>query len=157
MSFGHSNSSDNISYHPYYNIYPSVEQVREESEQKAVNNGLLALVPDGMHKLKPRTKRRTLVQTEEDLLYMIHGVCRCDFDVPLLFAVTRHKSEKDYLMIFGKMKEAVEAVQAVTVQAVPSDTPNAETELRITLYLFEAARVVYPLSSIEGGGWHDGT
>ncbi|KAL6741585.1 hypothetical protein Aduo_014823 [Ancylostoma duodenale] len=118
----------------------------QEIVTKAYNNGLLALVADGVHKLKPRTKPREPVQMEEDLLYMIHGMCRGGFDVPLLFAVTRHKSEDDYLMIFGKMKEAV--------QAVPSDTPNAEPELRIVDDFRIAATGVLPLFSIEGCGWH---
>ncbi|RCN35254.1 hypothetical protein ANCCAN_18895, partial [Ancylostoma caninum] len=118
--------------------------------QKAVNNGLLALVADGVHKLNPRTERRAPERMEEGQLYTIHGVYRGGFEVPLLFAVTRNKSEDDYVTIFGKMKEAV--------QAVPSDTPNTEPQLRIVvdfkMAAINAARAVFPLSSTEGCAWH---
>ncbi|RCN40920.1 hypothetical protein ANCCAN_13145 [Ancylostoma caninum] len=87
---------------------------------------------------------------EEGQLYTIHGVCRGGFEVPLLSAVTRHKSEEDYLTIFERIKEAV--------QAVPSDTPNAEPELRIVvdfeIAAVNAAKAVFPIHSIEGCGWH---
>ncbi|RCN41696.1 hypothetical protein ANCCAN_12366 [Ancylostoma caninum] len=52
---------------------------------------------------------------EEGQLYTIHGLYRGGFEVLLLFAVTWHKSEENYLTMFGKMKEAVQAAVGQTV------------------------------------------
>ncbi|RCN32428.1 hypothetical protein ANCCAN_21772 [Ancylostoma caninum] len=71
------------------------------SFQKAVNNGLFALVADGVHKLNPRSKRHAPVRMEEGQLYTIHGVCRGGFEAAI-----------------------------------------------------NAAIAVFPLSSVEGCGWH---
>ncbi|KAL6731483.1 hypothetical protein Aduo_002344 [Ancylostoma duodenale] len=62
----------------------------QEIITKAVNNGLFALVADGVHKLNPRSKKLAPIRMEEGQLYTKHGVCRGGFEVPLLFAVTRH-------------------------------------------------------------------
>ncbi|RCN52612.1 hypothetical protein ANCCAN_01311 [Ancylostoma caninum] len=86
-------------------MYYSLEIITE-----AINSGLFALVADCVHKLNPRSKRHAPVRMEEGQLYTINGVCRGGFEVSLLFAVTRHKSEQHYPTIFGNMKEALQAV-----------------------------------------------
>ncbi|KIH62461.1 hypothetical protein ANCDUO_07258 [Ancylostoma duodenale] len=84
----------------------------QEIITKAVNNGLFALVADGVHKLNPRSKQLAPIRMEEGQLYTKHGVCRgasplcCNSALP------------DYLTIFGKMKEAL--------QGVPTEMPDAE-------------------------------
>ncbi|VDM76068.1 unnamed protein product [Strongylus vulgaris] len=37
-------------------------------------------------------------------MYTIHGVCRGDYKVPLLFAITGNKREEDYAVIFHKLR-----------------------------------------------------
>ncbi|EYC09415.1 hypothetical protein Y032_0060g3103 [Ancylostoma ceylanicum] len=85
-------------------IYYSVEVVKCASE-----NGLHVLIADGIHQLNPRSKRGSGVRMQEGQLYTIHGACGGGFEVPLLFAITRHKTEDAYMIVFGKLKEVVQS------------------------------------------------
>ncbi|KAK6734095.1 hypothetical protein RB195_017707 [Necator americanus] len=130
---------------PTMHIYYSEDVIK-----RAIDNGLWALIGDGIHKLNPRSKRGSSVRMEEGQLYTIHGVCRGGFEVPLLFAITRRKREEEYVIVFEKMKQALES-------ASESD-PQSEFELTIVvdyeLAAINAAKRVFPRCAIEGCCWH---
>ncbi|KAL6727162.1 hypothetical protein Aduo_009062 [Ancylostoma duodenale] len=93
-----------------------------------------------------RSKRDDSVHMEEGQLYTLDGVCR-EVEVPLLFALVRHKREQDYVIIFGSMKEALELA-------------NTEDDFEIQIVLdFEqaainAARRIFPEFLVQGCLWH---
>ncbi|CAJ0590211.1 unnamed protein product [Cylicocyclus nassatus] len=116
--------------------------------QRAVENGLYALSGDGIHQLNPRSKRGSGVRMEEGQVYTIHGVCQGEFEIPLLFAIMRNKTEQDYIVVFNKLKEFLEA-------ASPEST---ELHLRVVvdfeLAAINAARRTFPRCPVEGCSWH---
>ncbi|EYB88718.1 hypothetical protein Y032_0242g3411 [Ancylostoma ceylanicum] len=70
--------------------------------------------------------------------------------VPLLFAITRHKTEDDYMIVFGKLKEVL--------QSASTEEAGEEPRLRIVVDFEKAAtnaaRRVFPQCSLERCGWH---
>ncbi|VDM83903.1 unnamed protein product [Strongylus vulgaris] len=80
--------------------------------QRAVDNGLFALVGDGIHQLNPRSKHGAGVRIEDGQVYTVHGICRGGYEIPLLFAIMRNKREQDYVLIFEKLRAFLEAANA---------------------------------------------
>ncbi|RCN47861.1 hypothetical protein ANCCAN_06055 [Ancylostoma caninum] len=111
--------------------------------QRAINNGLHVLIADGIHRFNPRSKRGSGARKEERQLYTIHGACRGGFEV-------RHKTEDDYVTVFGKLKEVL--------QSANTEEPGEEPRLRIVVDFEKAAikavRRVFPECSLEGCCWH---
>ncbi|VDK51171.1 unnamed protein product [Cylicostephanus goldi] len=129
---------------PNMHIYISDEIVK-----RAMDNGLHALIGDGVHQLNPRNKRGSHVRVEKGQVYTIHGVCRGGIEVPIMFVIARRKREEDYIVIFENLKEALRRAD-----------PNAREHLQFRLIVdFEmatisAARRVFPQFSIQGCSWH---
>ncbi|KAK6035821.1 hypothetical protein COOONC_26674 [Cooperia oncophora] len=69
--------------------------------------GLYAIVADGVHTKQPKE----LMQ-----LYCVHGVCDGGVEVPLLYAMTAHKTEDVYTKIFGHLKDLFEKYRPRPVQ-----------------------------------------
>ncbi|CAJ0602042.1 unnamed protein product [Cylicocyclus nassatus] len=67
--------------------------------QKAVENGLVALVADGIHKLPPEELGK------DGQLYTIHGVCNNGIDVPLIHVLMKRKNQSAYDKVFRMAKE----------------------------------------------------
>ncbi|KAL6723352.1 hypothetical protein Aduo_018366 [Ancylostoma duodenale] len=94
---------------PLLHIYYSQDVINE------LENGLFALVADGINKVHPERKRSSIVRMEKSQLYIIHGVCRrvcgmCTIQMPLLFPIIRHKTEEDYIKIFDEMEKVLQAL-----------------------------------------------
>ncbi|KAL6730130.1 hypothetical protein Aduo_001125 [Ancylostoma duodenale] len=60
----------------------------EEVIQKACENGINALIGDGVYKLNPKTAP---VHVEKGQLHTIHAACNGETEFPILYAVTRSK------------------------------------------------------------------
>ncbi|VDN21482.1 unnamed protein product [Cylicostephanus goldi] len=108
--------------------------------QKAVENGLTALVADGVHKLPPKALG------DDGQLYTVHGVCNGGIDVPLVHVLTRRKNESVYDKVFGMIK------QELTEQHVDCG------RIRIIID-FERAALVgiknhFPEGCVEGCSFH---
>ncbi|KIH45462.1 hypothetical protein ANCDUO_24497 [Ancylostoma duodenale] len=84
--------------------------------QMACENGINAIIGDGVHKLNPRTAP---VHMEKGQLYTIHASCNGEMEVPILYAITRSKKQASYRTIFGALKEAaVKAAKATFPESV---------------------------------------
>ncbi|CAJ0597558.1 unnamed protein product [Cylicocyclus nassatus] len=67
--------------------------------QKVVENGLTALIADGIHKLPPKAFE------DDGQLCIVHGVCNGGIDVPLVHVLTRRKNESVHDKVFGMIKQ----------------------------------------------------
>ncbi|KIH61247.1 hypothetical protein ANCDUO_08486 [Ancylostoma duodenale] len=109
--------------------------------QKAFENGLVALVADGIHKLPPALG-------EHGQLYTIHGVCNGGIDIPLVHVLTEKKNQKVYEKVFGMLKQEL------------LDLGADLTTLRIIIDFEKAALAVLkkclPPECIQGCGFHLG-
>ncbi|CAJ0596568.1 unnamed protein product [Cylicocyclus nassatus] len=126
------NVPDSLRYLPDGSRFLQVQQadlhiyMSQEIVKRAVDRDLIALVGDGNHQLNPRS-----------------GTA-----IPLLFAITRSKREDDYVFMFDKLKTAIQ------------EANESQEDLRLRVILdFElaainAARRVFPSSSVEGCAWH---
>ncbi|KAK6062214.1 hypothetical protein COOONC_00112 [Cooperia oncophora] len=110
----------------------------EETIEMACCTGLYAIVADGVHTKQPKE----LMQ-----LYCVHGVCDGGVEVPLLYAMTAHKTEGVYTKIFGHLKDLFEQYRPRPVQ-----------RLRIVLDFekasIAAARRLFPEAKVEGCAFH---
>uniref|UniRef100_W6NHY1 MULE transposase domain-containing protein n=1 Tax=Haemonchus contortus TaxID=6289 RepID=W6NHY1_HAECO len=79
------------------------ERVERVVYKKACQLNLSALVADGVHDLQPDATNKT------GQLYVIHGVMADSVDVPLLFAITKRKSQRVYDVIYGRLRDAIAA------------------------------------------------
>ncbi|KHJ81550.1 hypothetical protein OESDEN_18763, partial [Oesophagostomum dentatum] len=103
-----------------------------EVVEMAKQNGLCALIGDGVHKLNPILPGAM----EKGQLYTIHAVCNNGFEVPLLFAITRRKDYETYKVIFGRLRELIsdENIRIVldfekaAIRAVREKFPNAQLQ-----------------------------
>ncbi|EYC34233.1 hypothetical protein Y032_0001g316 [Ancylostoma ceylanicum] len=84
---------------PNMHIYYSQEVI-----SMACENGLTAIIGDGVHKLNPMN---TPNRMDKGQLYVIHGVVSGGIEVPPLYAITRHKNVATYRTIFGRLREAI--------------------------------------------------
>ncbi|RCN41151.1 hypothetical protein ANCCAN_12886 [Ancylostoma caninum] len=64
----------------------------------AVDNGLITLVADRVHKLFPENLG------ENGQLHTIHGIYNVNIDVPVFQALTRQKNQSVYARVFDVMK-----------------------------------------------------
>lgn len=69
--------------------------------QKAWKNGLQAVVADGVHNKAPRDLLR------KAQLYVVHGVCNGDVDVPLIYAILGSKNCEHYEKLLGHLKDLI--------------------------------------------------
>ncbi|CAJ0592984.1 unnamed protein product [Cylicocyclus nassatus] len=108
--------------------------------QKAVENELVALVADGIHKLPPEELGK------DGQLYTIHGVCNGGIDVPLVHVLMKRKNQSVYDKVFRMVKE----------ELVNYDV-NLE-HLRIVIDFERAVlasiRKLFPPQCVEGCGFH---
>ncbi|KAL6737709.1 hypothetical protein Aduo_011328 [Ancylostoma duodenale] len=123
-------------------IYYSLNVVK-----KAVETGLFALVADGIHQMRSRSKRGLSVKMEEGQLYTIHGVGDGKIEAPLLYAICRHKREEGYLIVFGEMKKAIQLSFQNQRQS-----PNFEKCWNFETTAINTATCVFSRYSIKG--WH---
>ncbi|VDM76158.1 unnamed protein product [Strongylus vulgaris] len=72
--------------------------------QKAVDNGLTAVVTDGIHRLPPEELGK------DGQLYTIHGVCNGGVDVPLVHVLTKKKNLSVYEKVFNTVKQELLAL-----------------------------------------------
>ncbi|VDP12541.1 unnamed protein product [Heligmosomoides polygyrus] len=70
----------------------------------AYNNGLEALVADGVFSMHPNGKEKN------GQLYTIHGVCNGKVHVPMLYALTNKKTEQVYFIIWSTLKRVLDAI-----------------------------------------------
>ncbi|KAL6735804.1 hypothetical protein Aduo_006211 [Ancylostoma duodenale] len=114
----------------------------EEVVQKACENGINALIGDGVHKLNPKTAP---VHMEKGQLYTIHATCNGEMELPILYAVTRSKKVQTYRTIFGALKEVL-------------DRFGAPQRLRILLdyekAAIKAARAIFTESVVQECAFH---
>ncbi|KAL6729504.1 hypothetical protein Aduo_000552 [Ancylostoma duodenale] len=114
----------------------------EEVIQKACENGINALIGDGVHKLNPKTAP---VHMEKGQLYTIHAACNGEMELPILYAVTRSKKAQTYRTIFGALKEV-------------HNRFGAPQQLRILLdyekAAIKAAKAIFTESVVQGCAFH---
>ncbi|VDM70483.1 unnamed protein product [Strongylus vulgaris] len=72
--------------------------------QKAVDNGMTAIVADGIHRLPPEELGK------DGQLYTIHGVCNGGVDVPLVHVLTKKKNLSVYEKVFSIVKQQLLAL-----------------------------------------------
>ncbi|KAK6059902.1 hypothetical protein COOONC_02445 [Cooperia oncophora] len=104
----------------------------------ALENGLYAIVADGVHSLHPKSLGY------HAQLYCVHGVCSREVDVPLMFCITEKKTRRVYKKIFEHLKTNL----------------RGETPRRIVLDFekaaIHAAKMVFPTASVECCAFHSG-
>ncbi|VDN28119.1 unnamed protein product [Cylicostephanus goldi] len=66
---------------PFLQVQQPLMHIYMSQDIRAVENGLHALIGDGIHQLNPRSKRGSDVRIEEGQVYTIHGVCQGGFEV----------------------------------------------------------------------------
>ncbi|RCN51453.1 hypothetical protein ANCCAN_02404 [Ancylostoma caninum] len=76
----------------------------EEVTAMACDNGLSALIGDGIHKLNPVTIPDRM---DKGQLYTIHAVIRGGVEIPILYAITRHKNIATYRTIFRRLRKII--------------------------------------------------
>ncbi|KAK6059641.1 hypothetical protein COOONC_02726 [Cooperia oncophora] len=107
-----------------------------EFEQMALENGLYAIVADGVHSLHPKSLGY------QAQLYCVHGVCSREVDLPLMFCITEKKTRRVYKKIFEHLKANL----------------RGETPRRIVLDFekaaIHAAKMVFPTASVECCAFH---
>ncbi|KIH68082.1 hypothetical protein ANCDUO_01580 [Ancylostoma duodenale] len=108
----------------------------------ACENGINAIIGDGVHKLNPKTAP---VHMEKGQLYTIHASCNGEMEVPILYAITRSKKQATYRTIFGALKEVL-------------NRHGAPERLRIILdyekAAVKAAKATFPESVVQGCAFH---
>ncbi|CAJ0609468.1 unnamed protein product [Cylicocyclus nassatus] len=72
--------------------------ISDSSIEKACKNALSVLVADAVHSKAPRCVKKG------SQLYVIHGVCRGGFDVPLLYAIMEKKDKQAYETVLTQLK-----------------------------------------------------
>ncbi|KAK6035787.1 hypothetical protein COOONC_26708 [Cooperia oncophora] len=104
--------------------------------QMALENGLYAIVADGVHSLHPKSLGY------HAQLYCVHGVCSREVDLPLMFCITEKKTRRVYKKIFEHLKANL----------------RGETPRRIVLDFekaaIHAAKMVFPTASVECCAFH---
>ncbi|ETN68528.1 hypothetical protein NECAME_15781 [Necator americanus] len=101
----------------------------------ARQNGLLALIGDGVHKLNPFT---LLNGIDKGQFYRIHASCCSGTEVPILHPFTRHKNVAMYRTIFGRLKEVIGHVRGLRVVL-----ESGKAAIR-------AAKEAFPKAHVEG-------
>ncbi|KAK6038363.1 hypothetical protein COOONC_24132, partial [Cooperia oncophora] len=89
-------------HEPRFHIYYSVRTIEVSFTFIAVQwlfeNGLYAIVADGVHSLHPKSLGY------QAQLYCVHGVCSREVDLPLMFCITEKKTRRVYKKIFEHLK-----------------------------------------------------
>ncbi|VDK56060.1 unnamed protein product, partial [Cylicostephanus goldi] len=70
--------------------------------EKARDDGMYALIGDGVHNLNPVTIPNRM---DKGQLYVLHAAIQGVIEVPILYAVTRYKTVETYKRIFEKLCE----------------------------------------------------
>ncbi|KHJ98607.1 hypothetical protein OESDEN_01410 [Oesophagostomum dentatum] len=112
----------------------------KETVKKAFDNGLVALVADGIHKLPPDALG------DDGQLYTIHGVCNGGIDVPIFHVLTRRKNVTVYKKVFGLVKQ-----ELLTLGA---DLTGIRVILDFERAALAAVKEHFPSDCIEGCGFH---
>ncbi|EYB88407.1 hypothetical protein Y032_0248g99 [Ancylostoma ceylanicum] len=105
--------------------------------QMAAQNGLHALVADGVHSFQPRQLKRG------GQLYTIHGVCSNGVEVPLLYAISSRKTQQVYEIIFRHIRDEL--------PAIPS---NLRIVLDFERASIQAVKRVFPTATVQGCAFH---
>ncbi|VDN31094.1 unnamed protein product [Cylicostephanus goldi] len=107
------NVPDELRYLPDGSLFLQVQEselhiyISRSIVKLAVDNGLSALIADGIHQLNPRSRTGSGIRMEQGQVYTVHGVCSGGFEMPLMFAIMRKKREEDYRVVFEKLKENI--------------------------------------------------
>ncbi|KHJ87009.1 hypothetical protein OESDEN_13225 [Oesophagostomum dentatum] len=118
-----------------FHIYYSKDTIK-----KACRNGLFALVADGMFTLHPKELGRNAQ------LYCVHAVCSGGVEIPIVFAITAKRTEREYINIFTHIKQQIEGYEGeVVLKKVVLDFEKAS---------IGAAKKVFPSASVEGCAFH---
>ncbi|KHJ86569.1 hypothetical protein OESDEN_13674 [Oesophagostomum dentatum] len=112
----------------------------KKTVKKAFENGLVALVADGIHKLPPQALG------DNGELYTVHGICNGGVDVPLFHILTRRKNTKIYEEIFGMIKR-----ELVTLGA---DVSSLRIILDFERAAHAGAKKHFPSENVEGCAFH---
>ncbi|CAJ0602174.1 unnamed protein product [Cylicocyclus nassatus] len=113
--------------------------ISDASVEKACKNGLSVLVADGVHSKAPRCIKKG------SQLYVIHGVCRGGFDVPLLYAIMEKKDKQSYETVLSHLKTHLLRFGAVDGLQVVVDYEKAA---------IAAIRTVFERSAVQGCAFH---
>ncbi|CAJ0608777.1 unnamed protein product [Cylicocyclus nassatus] len=108
--------------------------------EKAVNNGLIAIVADGIHNLPPCELGK------DAQLYTVHGVCNAGVDVPLVHVLMRRKTQSFYEKVFGIVKEELQDLNV--------DLARLRIVIDFERAALSAIRKQCPSSPIEGCAFH---
>ncbi|RCN52761.1 hypothetical protein ANCCAN_01138 [Ancylostoma caninum] len=111
----------------------------EEVILKARNNGLYALIADGVHKLNPITIPDRM---DKGQLYIVHAVVSGGIEVPILYAITRYKNVETYRTIFDRLSEIV------------ADSRLERIVLDFEKAAIRAAREEFPNTEVQGCAFH---
>ncbi|KIH62096.1 hypothetical protein ANCDUO_07623 [Ancylostoma duodenale] len=115
-----------------------VRLFRGEMEM-ARDNGLSALVGDGTHKLNPITIPDRM---DKEQLYTVHAVVRGGVEIPILYAITRHKNIVTYRTIFRRLRKII------------GERPGLRIVLDFKKAAIRAAREAFEGASVEGCAFH---
>ncbi|VDP49052.1 unnamed protein product [Heligmosomoides polygyrus] len=107
--------------------------------KKAYENGLFALVADGVHKILP-TQLGYQAQ-----LYTIHGVCSNGHEIPLLYALTRAQRESTYELVFSCLERELRSLGPQCVRRFVVDFERAA---------INAANKTFPGVNVEDCAFH---
>ncbi|EYC34187.1 hypothetical protein Y032_0001g295 [Ancylostoma ceylanicum] len=89
---------EKISFH---SKLPTCTSTSEEVVAMALDNGLSALIGDGIHKLNPITIPDR-IDAKGSYKLSTGGV-----EIPILYAITQHKNITTYRTIFGRLREII--------------------------------------------------
>ncbi|VDP62798.1 unnamed protein product [Heligmosomoides polygyrus] len=107
--------------------------------KKAYENGLFALVADGVHKILPTQLG------DQAQLYTIHGVCSNGHEIPLLYALTRAQRESTYELVFSCLERELRSLGPQCVRRFVVDFERAA---------INAAKRTFPGINVEGCAFH---